>query len=40
MEIIAVYSKSVRNLQIKYIENSLAFNDSEGYDSNHSALKC
>ena len=38
MEIIPVYSQTVRNMQIKYIENSLLFNDSEGYDSNHSAL--
>jgi hypothetical protein len=29
----------VRNLQIKYIEKSSAFSDSEGYDSNHCALK-
>jgi hypothetical protein len=35
MEIIPVNSEIVRNLKIKCIENSLAFNVSEGYDSNH-----
>jgi hypothetical protein len=38
MEVIPVDLQTVRNMKIKYIENSL-FNDSEGYDRNHCALK-